>query len=302
MGALGHDAGHFAASRIPWVNEYGVWAMSLICNPIVWQHQHTYAHHSFTNEFEKDPDIHHFDSLLRVHHQIKHEKIHNHQVNRLWVFFAYTFVCFGTCFWIPWTVISSGTIHEIVNWQDKNRMSKAIGMRFHWYSYILFIIVVPFLSHESNSSAMLAAYVHIATIGTVFAIFSQINHLNEISLGADMINRNSGSIPRDSVVKGSWAAAQVETSNNFASGSLIWHFLSNGLNHQIEHHLFPGLNHGHLQHIAPVVRETCKEYGVIYKSYDTWSDLMDATLQWYDKLSVNEKAIPREEGKKVPAE
>ena len=35
MGALGHDAGHFAASRMPWVNEWGVWGMSLICNPVV---------------------------------------------------------------------------------------------------------------------------------------------------------------------------------------------------------------------------------------------------------------------------
>lgn len=41
MGALGHDAGHFSASRIVFINEWGVLAMSLICNPILWQHQHT---------------------------------------------------------------------------------------------------------------------------------------------------------------------------------------------------------------------------------------------------------------------
>ena len=64
MGALGHDAGHFAASRWAIINEYGVWAMSFICNPIMWQQQHTYGHHSFTNEFDRDPDLHHFDVLF----------------------------------------------------------------------------------------------------------------------------------------------------------------------------------------------------------------------------------------------
>ena len=67
--------------------------------------------------------------------------------------------------------------------------------------------------------------------------------------------------------------------------------LSNGLNLQIEHHLFPGLNHCHLHHIAPVVRETCEEFGVDYKCYDTWSDLMTATLRWYEKLSVDESRV-----------
>jgi linoleoyl-CoA desaturase len=292
MGALGHDAGHFAASRIAWVNEFGVWAMSLICNPIVWQQQHTYAHHSYTNEFDKDPDLHHFDQILRVHKKIRHRTIHNYQANRLWVAMSYAFVCFGTCFWIPWNVLTSGTLHGVVNWQDSDRPSKVVGLKLHWYSYIFVIVVLPFFVHESILTALLSVYVHIATVGVVFAIFSQINHLNELSLEADMESRTSTSRPRDGIIKESWAAAQVETSNNFASESRLWHFLSNGLNMQIEHHLFPGLNHGHLHHIAPTVRETCKEFGVIYKSYDTWSDLMNATLDWYEKLSVNETTVP----------
>jgi fatty acid desaturase len=128
----------------------------------------------------------------------------------------------------------------------------------------------------------------------IFAIFSQINHLNEASLEADMDTRSKKGKQRqqqrqrEDHIDSSWAAAQVETSNNFASQSSIWHVLSNGLNHQIEHHLFPGLNHAHLHHIAPVVRQTCEEFGVDYKSYDTWVDVMNATLNWYEKLSVDE--------------
>jgi hypothetical protein len=168
--------------------------------------------------------------------------------------------------------------------------------------YIFVVAVVPLCTHQSLLRALLSIYLHVGTLGIVFALFSQINHLNEPSLESDMDSRalpTNDTAPasspqqenqqsdRDSRLVGSWAAAQVETSNNFASRSLFWHVISNGLNHQIEHHLFPGLNHCHLHHIAPVVKETCEEYGVNYKSYDTWSDLMAATLTWFDKLSVD---------------
>ena len=294
MGALGHDAGHFAASRWAAVNEYGVWAMSFICNPVMWQQQHTYGHHSFTNEFDRDPDLHHFDLLLRVHKKFKHEAKFRYQSSVFYVLFAYLFVVFGTCLWIPWGVLSEGTLYGIVDWHDKDRPTKFCGMLFHLISYIGIVLIVPMFAHESFAKAALASYVHVATLGVTFALFSQINHLNEPSLEADMDTREQEqnqlqglrNAKRDPRLARSWGAAQVETANNFASQSLLWHVLSNGLNHQIEHHLFPGLNHGHLHHIAPVVKETCQEFGVQYKSYDTWTDLMNATLEWFDKLSV----------------
>lgn len=294
MGALGHDAGHFAVSRIPWVNEYGVWAMSFICNPILWQHQHTYGHHSYTNEFDHDPDLHHFDNFIRVHKRIRYQSHYRYQSNWLYVMFAYLFVVFGTCFYIPWGVISCGTLYGIVDWSDKERPTKSLGMRLHLILYIFIVGAVPLITHQSTASALFAIYIHIATLGLVFAVFSQINHLNELSLMSDMASRNenkekSQHSSKDPRLLGSWAAAQVETSNNFASESFFWHILSNGLNHQIEHHLFPGLNHCHLHHIAPVVKFTCTEFGVCYKSYETWKDLMAATLEWFDKLSVHDQ-------------
>jgi len=293
MGALGHDAGHFAASRWAIINEYGVWAMSFICNPIMWQQQHTYGHHSFTNEFDRDPDLHHFDALLRVHKRFSYESRFRFQSNSLFVLFSYLFVVFGTCFWIPWGVLKEGTLYGIVDWHDKDKPTKFYGMLFHLICYVGIVVLVPMYTHSSLGNALLASYMHVATLGITFAMFSQINHLNEPSLESDMDSRlqrheemlRQGRDPR---LATSWGAAQVETANNFASDSIFWHILSNGLNHQIEHHLFPGLNHCHLHHITPVVKYTCEEFGVQYKSYDTWKGLMDATLEWFDKLSVND--------------
>jgi fatty acid desaturase len=287
MGALGHDAGHFAVSqKFPWINDVGVWGMSLLCNPILWQHQHTYAHHSHTNEFDHDPDLHHFHTLLRVHWKFRSESIHKYQAHWPFVMLAYALVVFGTCFWIPWGVIQSGSLYGIVEWTDRKRFLRSVGMMLHTFGYVIFIIVVPFWTFSSWCGALSAVTIHVAVAGIIFAIFSQINHLNEPSLQADAEGRrNRPNAERDPVITNSWAAAQVETSNNFCPNSTLWHLLSNGLNLQIEHHLFPGLNHSHLHHIAPVVRQTCIDFGVVYKSYDSWSSLMCATLEWLKTLS-----------------
>ena len=288
IGALGHDGGHFAVSRKPFVNDLSVWGISFLCNPVMWQHQHTYAHHSHTNEFDHDPDLHHFTAFLRVHRKFRHEERYGLQRNRAFVFFAYAFVVFGTCIKIPFGMLKDGSLYGIVEFTDRKRPLRAFMMLAHYVGYIGIILVAPiFFSGQPWYLAILAGLTHVVTAGMLFAIFSQINHLNERSIEIGGVSdRPSGSKDPSNLVETSWAARQVVTSNNFATSSFAWHLLSNGLNLQIEHHLFPGLNHCHLHLIAPVVRQTCEEYGVLYKSYETWSDLMDATLQWLDALSL----------------
>lgn len=38
---------------------------------------------------------------------------------------------------------------------------------------------------------------------------------------------------------------------------------------QVVHHLFPAISHTHYPAIAPIVMQTCKEFGVPYKVYPT---------------------------------
>lgn len=289
MGALGHDAGHFAASRFAWINDVAVWGMSLLCNPMMWQHQHTYAHHSHTNSFEKDPDIHHFTLLLRVHRRFRFDPTYLNQSNPLYVFFAYTFVVFGTCFWIPIGMIREESLYGMVEWTDRKRPLRAVGLYLHLLMYVGLIMVWPFFVHSSRWSAVASVVTHVTTSGVIFAIFSQINHINEASMDEERSRERQEK--RDPRLQKSWAVAQIEASNNFCTNSFIWHILSNGLNLQIEHHLFPGLNHCHLHHIAAIVKATCDEFGIEYKTYSSWSKLMNATLAWLDKLSIEDEVM-----------
>lgn len=245
--------------------------MSLLCNPVVWQHQHTYAHHSFTNEFDNDPDLHHFTLLLRVHRGFRRANVHSYQRNWYFVGFAYLLVVFGECVWIPWGMIQEGTLYGMVQWTDRPR--RAVVMSLHLSLYVLTILILPFWVHESTGMALISIVAHVSVSGLLFGLFSQINHINERSMAAATKTTKS------------WAVRQVETSNNYCPDSRFAFLLSNGLNLQIEHHLFPGLNHCHLRTIQPTVQEVCREFKVSYKSYGSWREVFGATLDWLDRLA-----------------
>lgn len=278
IGSLGHDGGHFSVHRNPMINKLSVNGMFLLCNPIMWQYQHTYAHHSHTNDFDKDPDLHHFTVFMRYHKEFKYRKIDSRQKNFLHVLFSYTFTTLGENIEIPIGVLWRNSLYDVVKLDPKSLLQK-LCIALYISSYALIVIVAPCVATSSLFKGMLRAVVHMMTTGLQFAFFSQINHINEASIiAADYERRRENSPTRP------WSVTQVETSNNFASGSYFWLLYANGLNLQIEHHLFPGLNHCHLPLIAPVVKATCEEFGVCYRCYETWSELFGATLQWMKKL------------------
>jgi hypothetical protein len=60
---------------------------------------------------------------------------------------------------------------------------------------------------------------------------------------------------------------------------------------QIEHHLFPGLSVEALMSLSPVVRQTCKDYNVAYKSFDGYFDLLHDLLIYLKPLAA--KPLPK---------
>jgi fatty acid desaturase len=270
MGAMGHDGAHFSCSRVPLMNQLCGLGMSLICSPLMWYHQHTFGHHSFTNDFEHDPDLHHFN-FLRTHERYEYEPKYRYQAYRLYVYLQYLMVAFGETLWIPLKLIFSGTIHGVTDLPQFG-LTGLIAAGLHMALYLFAVVWVPARCLE-GVKAVAFPIGYIFTCGLYFGIFSQINHLNEHSISAAAPGR-------------SWAVNQVETSTNFANHSWVWFILSNGLNFQIEHHLFPSINHEHLHLIQPVVIETCRQFGVRYKSLDSLRSILQETALYYQRLST----------------
>jgi linoleoyl-CoA desaturase len=77
-----------------------------------------------------------------------------------------------------------------------------------------------------------------------------------------------------------WAVHQVETSVNFARDSRAASWLLGGLNFQIEHHLFSRMCHVNYAAIAPLVEQTCREFGVRYKQNATFLTALRSHYRW----------------------
>ena len=109
---------------------------------------------------------------------------------------------------------------------------------------------------------------------------NQINHLNEHSIETEKGSTNS------KLLKQSWAAQQVATSNNFATKSVFWYCLSNGLNTQIEHHLFPNICHVHYKALSPIVERTAKEFNLPYHSHKTFLGALGSHFKLLNDLGT----------------
>jgi linoleoyl-CoA desaturase len=78
-------------------------------------------------------------------------------------------------------------------------------------------------------------------------------------------------IPDESkTLENTWAVHQLLTTTNFGNRSAWFTWYVGGLNFQIEHHLFPNICHVHYKSIAGIVRKTADEFGLPYKSFNTF--------------------------------
>jgi fatty acid desaturase len=287
MGAhIGHDGGHYAISSIPWVNDVCVWGMSFVCNPIIWQHQHTYAHHSYTNQEDHDPDLHHFHILMRYSPLHKLLPWYKMQIHALYILWSFGFTDFGTCYWNSWRFVFERSLHGAVDWTDRKRWFRTALLLLHIVGYSALCYIVPYWFHERGWTAVLAGTIHMSTAGFIFGIFSQVGHVTEMALARDPIKARE---TRNELARDSWGAEQVESTNDFCPQSDFWFLVGCLLGLQIEHHLFPNLNHRHLPLIQPTVEECCKEYNVEYKKYDSYTSLMADTIKYLQSMANDEQ-------------
>ena len=62
-----------------------------------------------------------------------------------------------------------------------------------------------------------------------------------------------------------------------------------GLNFQIEHHLFPNICHVHYRKISSIVKETAAEFGLPYKSANSFIAALHSHLRLLKQLGMKPK-------------
>jgi linoleoyl-CoA desaturase len=83
-----------------------------------------------------------------------------------------------------------------------------------------------------------------------------------------------------------WGEGQVRASGNFFPDSLFLDAFCGGMNYQIEHHLFPSMNSEYYPAIAPIVKQTAKEFNIPYRVTPSYFNILSHILSQPGNLAL----------------
>ena len=243
---IGHPAMHGAFVRSPRLRALAGFTFDLFGGSSAdWDSEHS-NHHDNTNT-EYDADLGH-EPIFRMHPNQAWRPHYRYQ--HIYGPLLYSLVS------LRWVISSTA---------DTLRLRLSRGQRLaHLASrpfVILAFFVAPFwflpLGH-----ALLVSALYWVTLSYALTMVFSVTHTN---LEVEHVRDLSGGL--------NWAESQVRGSANWRPESRVFNWLTGGLNHQIEHHLFPTLDVDLYWRIAPVVRQTCEEFGIPYRATATWRQL-----------------------------
>jgi linoleoyl-CoA desaturase len=260
-----HDANHGAYSSKRWVNNFIGYSLNLLgATSFNWKLQHNVLHHTYTNVHDEDEDISP-RGALRLSPESDWKPIHRYQ--HIYAWFLYGLMT------IAWVIAKDFT--RLTKYQKTGlvRAQKEVAAR-QWavliitkvlyigYAFVIPVVVTPLLWWQILLGLLTMHYL----AGFILAIIFQPAHV---------IEGTEYPIPdANKALEHNWAVHQLLTTTNFGNGNRLLSWYVGGLNFQIEHHLFPNVCHVHYRHIAGIVQDTAKEFGLPYKNHKTfWSAL-----------------------------
>jgi linoleoyl-CoA desaturase len=257
-----HDANHGSYSKNQWVNKMMAMSMNLIGgSSINWQLQHNNLHHTFTNIDGHDEDIAPL-GFLRFSPHAEYKKIHRFQFLYAWFFYGLM-----TLMWATTKDFAQLLRYEKMgllkakNTTYKSELAKLAFWKIFYLGYALFLPMV--LMNQAWYIVLLGFVIMHFTCGMMLALIFQPAHVVEDTV-FPLPSSDTNSLEDD------WASHQMRTTANFAQKNWLLSWFVGGLNYQVEHHLFPNICHVHYKSIAPIIKETAKEFNLPYHSQPTF--------------------------------
>jgi fatty acid desaturase len=274
-----HDGNHKAFSEKKWLNTLAGNCLEIIgSSSVIYKRSHNYGHHGCVNHLELDRAFDTTYPILRLHEGLPYAPIHKYQ--HIYGCFMYCFVNIGDIlgqydelFWLSNYPVRLGSLSK-----------KAVFVRtvvmLYWFTHT---IIVPSITF-GYTTAFPIWLVYNMVFGCGYAFFFAVNHWTIKSGFVDFLDTTNND----------WGELQVKNSTNFSCHSAIWTWLGGGLNYQIEHHLFPGYIHTRLPEIYEITKKTCKEFGIEYNEYDTFSGAIWGHVQLLKHLGKDPKETAEE--------
>ncbi len=272
MAAIGfniqHDAAHHAYSDRGWINRLLALSLDLLGgSSYAWARKHNSIHHSFSNITGHDDDID-MGWLGRLSPHQKRFAFHRWQHFYMWI--LYGFPALKWQLFDDFRDVARGRIgeHAFARPRGWNLLAFIVGKIL----FVLLALLIPLLLHPLW--IVLAFYVAAQFVqGLALSLVIQLAHC---------VGEANFPLPREGTdrMDTPWAAHQVETTVDFGRGNRALSWFAGGLNFQIEHHLFPQICHVHYRAIAPLVEQTCEEFGIRYIANPTYWSALASHYRW----------------------
>ena len=274
-----HDANHGAYSEKRWVNKLMGYSLDVVGgNAFNWKLQHNVQHHTFTNIYGHDLDIR--DRMnLRFTPAVKRNFMHRFQV-------VYAFILYGlqTFFWVmvkDFIQVFEFAKDDADKLNNKERVLRMLGIIGAKALYITYVLVIPAVVLHLTWWQLLIGFMTMHGVaGIVLTTVFQLAHIVEDTNFPEL--DSAGNINEE------WAIHQLRTTADFAPKNKLLTFYVGGLNYQIEHHLFQRMCHVHYPEIAPIVQQTCAEYGIPYLVNDSFSQALASHIRLLKQLGMHE--------------
>jgi linoleoyl-CoA desaturase len=273
-----HDGVHQSYSRRAWVNRLMASSLDVLGgSSYIWGRRHSVYHHTYVNIAGHDTDID-LGSLGRLAPQQRRRWFHRWQHVYMWL--LYGFMTMHWQLYDDFESVAKGRVRA-------HRLARPV--RAHLVQFIagksVFLALafgVPLLMHSVG--AVLAFYALTAmVIGFTLSVTFQLAHcVEEAGFAAPA--------PLTGRIDNAWAVHQVESTVDFARRNRALAWFLGGLNFQIEHHLFPRVCHVHYPALAPLVEQTCREYGLRYsENPSVWAGVA-SHYRWLRRMGTAEAA------------
>lgn len=273
-----HEGGHQSFSRHPWLNKVSAYFLNVLGgNAYFWKVKHNINHHTYTNIDGLDSDID-VRPFMRLHENQPWYWFHRFQ--HLYWIFLYGISYIAWIFYEDFVKYFTKKIAvhmepESLSWQE----------HFIFWStkalYVFFYIVLPAVL-VGWANVLIGFFVIAFICGLTTSVVFQLAHAVEIT-SFPVPDKDSNKVAEE------WAVHQVNSTANFATRSKLFFWLLGGLNFQIEHHLFPRVSHIHYPKISRFVKDTCRDYNIVYHEQTSMFKAFVSHITHLRKLGLNFK-------------
>jgi linoleoyl-CoA desaturase len=277
---IAHDAGHGALFSSPHLNKMFSYSFELIgMSSYAWHLKHNIVHHNNPNLQDGDFDIE-SGPILRFSPADK--LLPHHRYQHIYAPFVYFLFSLSLVFFDD-VVVLFKTRRENIDGKKHVLKDKIIFITAK-LCYLFFMLILPMmLMHYKPLEIVFGFVLMHFTLSIILAMVLIPAHLFEHT---QYPSRNG-----DGKINDDWAIYQMKTTLDYSRKSWLCNFLFGGLNINVVHHLFPKICHVHLIPISDIVKETAREFGIVYHEL-TILGAMRSHLKILRQLGRNEKYPP----------